>query len=172
MCSGHKLQYSSFSAAFVRTVFSSDFWSITFNPPSFQKLHSAASQIVHVTQIKFWCGQKISWNWTLRYWNLHCPHLCLFCLLQRYGIQGYFKGLVPRMLRRTLMAAMAWTVYEQVRTVLGQHFSGMWCQVVWPGGGGSRFPQNDGNLLPGDMASHTREPHLFNVCIDNIPACL
>lgn len=33
---------------------------------------------------------------------------------KKYGPQGYFKGLVPRMLRRTLMAAMAWTVYEQV----------------------------------------------------------
>ena len=25
-----------------------------------------------------------------------------------------FRGAVPRILRRTLMAAMAWTVYEQV----------------------------------------------------------
>ncbi|KAK4327699.1 hypothetical protein Pmani_001850 [Petrolisthes manimaculis] len=33
---------------------------------------------------------------------------------QKYGPMGYFKGLVPRMLRRTLMAAMAWTVYEQI----------------------------------------------------------
>jgi hypothetical protein len=38
-----------------------------------------------------------------------------FFFQQKYGMQGYFKGLVPRMLRRTLMAAMAWTVYEQVR---------------------------------------------------------
>nr|CAD7452343.1 unnamed protein product [Timema tahoe] len=34
---------------------------------------------------------------------------------KKYGVKGYFKGLVPRMLRRTLMAAMAWTVYEQVK---------------------------------------------------------
>ena len=33
---------------------------------------------------------------------------------KKYGPKGYFKGLVPRMMRRTLMAAMAWTVYEQV----------------------------------------------------------
>lgn len=33
---------------------------------------------------------------------------------KKYGYRGYFKGLVPRMLRRTLMAAMAWTVYENV----------------------------------------------------------
>ncbi|RXG73679.1 Solute carrier family 25 member 38, partial [Armadillidium vulgare] len=33
---------------------------------------------------------------------------------KKYGPKGYFKGLVPRMIRRTLMAAMAWTVYEQV----------------------------------------------------------
>ncbi|XP_060521789.1 mitochondrial glycine transporter A-like isoform X2 [Cylas formicarius] len=36
-----------------------------------------------------------------------------------YGIRGYFKGMVPRMLRRTLMAAMAWTVYEQASKALG-----------------------------------------------------
>lgn len=38
---------------------------------------------------------------------------------QRYGPQGYFKGLVPRMVRRTLMAAMAWTVYEQITKSFG-----------------------------------------------------
>lgn len=37
----------------------------------------------------------------------------------KYGIQGYFKGMVPRMLRRTLMAAMAWTVYEQIAKAVG-----------------------------------------------------
>ncbi|GIY29226.1 hypothetical protein CDAR_206571 [Caerostris darwini] len=30
------------------------------------------------------------------------------------GVKGFFVGMVPRVLRRTLMAAMAWTVYEQV----------------------------------------------------------
>jgi solute carrier family 25, member 38 len=38
---------------------------------------------------------------------------------RKYGVQGYFKGLAPRMLRRTLMAAMAWTVYEQMMRNLG-----------------------------------------------------
>ncbi|XP_019876288.1 mitochondrial glycine transporter A isoform X2 [Aethina tumida] len=37
----------------------------------------------------------------------------------KYGMQGYFKGMVPRMLRRTLMAAMAWTLYEQVSKAVG-----------------------------------------------------
>ena len=27
---------------------------------------------------------------------------------------GLFKGIVPRTLRKTLMAALSWTVYEQV----------------------------------------------------------
>ncbi|KAG7209768.1 hypothetical protein KM043_011391 [Ampulex compressa] len=35
-------------------------------------------------------------------------------LYKRYGILGYFKGIVPRMLRRTLMTTMAWTVYEEM----------------------------------------------------------
>ncbi|XP_063240945.1 mitochondrial glycine transporter A-like [Bacillus rossius redtenbacheri] len=38
---------------------------------------------------------------------------------QKYGVKGYFRGLVPRMLRRTLMAAMAWTVYEQLTRSMG-----------------------------------------------------
>lgn len=37
----------------------------------------------------------------------------------KYGVRGYFKGMVPRMLRRTLMAAMAWTIYEQVSKAVG-----------------------------------------------------
>ncbi|KAF3420787.1 hypothetical protein E2986_04399 [Frieseomelitta varia] len=31
-------------------------------------------------------------------------------IYEKYGILGYFKGIVPRMLRRTLVTAMAWTV--------------------------------------------------------------
>ncbi|KAJ8986119.1 hypothetical protein NQ317_005589 [Molorchus minor] len=37
----------------------------------------------------------------------------------KYGVQGYFKGMVPRMIRRTLMAAMAWTIYEQLSKAVG-----------------------------------------------------
>merc|ERR1719154_806703 len=33
---------------------------------------------------------------------------------KKYGPAGFFKGLVPRSLRRTLMAAMAWTIYEEM----------------------------------------------------------
>lgn len=36
-----------------------------------------------------------------------------------YGVKGYFKGIVPRMLRRTLMAAMSWTIYERVSQSIG-----------------------------------------------------
>ncbi|CAD6241388.1 GSCOCG00002714001-RA-CDS [Cotesia congregata] len=37
----------------------------------------------------------------------------------KYGYRGFFKGMIPRMLRRTLMTTMAWTVYEQITTNLG-----------------------------------------------------
>ena len=37
-----------------------------------------------------------------------------YFVYNKYGVFGYFKGIVPRMLRRTLMTTMAWTVYEQV----------------------------------------------------------
>ncbi|XP_008304661.1 solute carrier family 25 member 38-A [Stegastes partitus] len=35
------------------------------------------------------------------------------------GLQGFFRGAVPRSLRRTLMASMAWTVYEQMMAHMG-----------------------------------------------------
>ncbi|XP_060774530.1 mitochondrial glycine transporter B-like isoform X1 [Neoarius graeffei] len=35
------------------------------------------------------------------------------------GLAGFFRGAVPRSLRRTLMAAMAWTVYEQLMAIMG-----------------------------------------------------
>ncbi|KAG5896962.1 hypothetical protein JTB14_024809 [Gonioctena quinquepunctata] len=37
----------------------------------------------------------------------------------KYGYPGFFKGVVPRMLKRTLMAAMAWTMYEQFSQTSG-----------------------------------------------------
>ncbi|KAJ8254449.1 hypothetical protein COCON_G00210610 [Conger conger] len=36
-----------------------------------------------------------------------------------HGFSGFFRGAVPRSLRRTLMAAMAWTVYEQLMNRMG-----------------------------------------------------
>ncbi|XP_011066154.1 PREDICTED: solute carrier family 25 member 38-like isoform X1 [Acromyrmex echinatior] len=42
-----------------------------------------------------------------------------FFIYKKYGILGYFKGIIPRMLRRTLMTTMAWTVYEQVTRQIG-----------------------------------------------------
>ncbi|XP_058797724.1 mitochondrial glycine transporter B-like isoform X2 [Phymastichus coffea] len=44
---------------------------------------------------------------------------CFYSIYYKYGLFGYFKGIVPRMLRRTLMTAMAWTVYEQVTRSIG-----------------------------------------------------
>ncbi|BET01784.1 Solute carrier family 25 member [Nesidiocoris tenuis] len=43
----------------------------------------------------------------------------VFHLHEKYGMTGYFKGLLPRTLRRTLMASMAWTVYEQATRAMG-----------------------------------------------------
>ncbi|XP_016922841.1 mitochondrial glycine transporter-like isoform X3 [Apis laboriosa] len=42
----------------------------------------------------------------------------VFRIYKKYGMLGYFKGIVPRILRRTLMTAMAWTVYEEVAKLL------------------------------------------------------
>ncbi|KAL7976820.1 hypothetical protein Chor_008769, partial [Crotalus horridus] len=40
-------------------------------------------------------------------------------IFRNYGLAGFFHGAVPRALRRTLMAAMAWTVYEQMMAKMG-----------------------------------------------------
>ncbi|XP_011497699.1 PREDICTED: solute carrier family 25 member 38-like isoform X2 [Ceratosolen solmsi marchali] len=42
-----------------------------------------------------------------------------FFMYSKFGIFGYFEGIVPRMIRRTLMTAMAWTVYEQITLSVG-----------------------------------------------------
>lgn len=36
------------------------------------------------------------------------------CISRDYGIVGFFQGLVPRMLRRTMVTAMAWSFYERI----------------------------------------------------------
>ncbi|XP_010871307.1 mitochondrial glycine transporter B-like isoform X1 [Esox lucius] len=40
-------------------------------------------------------------------------------IYREHGLRGFFRGAVPRSLRRTLMAAMAWTVYEQLMAHMG-----------------------------------------------------
>ncbi|XP_053181286.1 mitochondrial glycine transporter B-like isoform X2 [Scomber japonicus] len=40
-------------------------------------------------------------------------------IYMEHGLRGFFRGAVPRSLRRTLMAAMAWTVYEQLMGRMG-----------------------------------------------------
>lgn len=34
--------------------------------------------------------------------------------MQRFGIKGYYNGLMIRLTRRTLVTSMSWTVYEKV----------------------------------------------------------
>jgi len=38
---------------------------------------------------------------------------------ERDGVEGFWRGIVPRTIRRTLMAAMAWTVYEEISKSCG-----------------------------------------------------
>lgn len=40
-------------------------------------------------------------------------------IYRKNGYNGFFKGIVPRTLRRTLMAAMSWTLYETVSRQVG-----------------------------------------------------
>ncbi|KAM4821609.1 mitochondrial glycine transporter [Thomomys bottae] len=40
-------------------------------------------------------------------------------IFQTHGLRGFFHGGVPRILRRTLMAALAWAVYEEMMIKVG-----------------------------------------------------
>lgn len=40
-------------------------------------------------------------------------------IYKNHGLTGFFNGGLPRALRRTLMAAMAWTVYEEMMEKMG-----------------------------------------------------
>eukprot|EP00794_Sanderia_malayensis_P009185 gene9185-10159_t len=44
---------------------------------------------------------------------------CVFVVFEKNGMQGLFRGMLPRCMRRTLMAAMSWTVFEAVMEKLG-----------------------------------------------------
>ncbi|CAG2103635.1 unnamed protein product [Medioppia subpectinata] len=42
--------------------------------------------------------------------------ITLAIIMKEKGLKGYFSGLLPRMIRRTLVASMSWTVYELLRS--------------------------------------------------------
>lgn len=43
----------------------------------------------------------------------------VFSIYRNEGYVGFIRGIVPRTMRRTFMAAMAWTIYEQAMTSAG-----------------------------------------------------
>lgn len=47
--------------------------------------------------------------------------LAVSCIYSEKGVNGFLQGLLPRLVRRTLMSAMAWTIYEQVMRGIGFH---------------------------------------------------
>lgn len=84
---------------------------------------------------RMWSLIKGCINSVTSYWHF------LRCLLpQEHGVGGFFRGAVPRSLRRTLMAAMAWTVYEQLMARMGLK--------SWGASGWTWMKQNDiwGNI--------------------------
>ena len=51
----------------------------------------------------------------------HYRHVvaCVVAVWRTEGVPGFFAGFVPRTLRRTLMAAATWTLYEQLMSWMG-----------------------------------------------------
>ena len=43
----------------------------------------------------------------------------VYSIYRNEGSLGFIRGIVPRTMRRTFMAAMAWTIYEQAMTTAG-----------------------------------------------------
>lgn len=39
---------------------------------------------------------------------------CVTVVFRQYGYAGFFRGLTPRCLRRTLISALSWTVFEEI----------------------------------------------------------
>lgn len=73
---------------------------------------SAASAITHPadvikTKMQISSGKALSLPATVR------------MVYSAHGSQGFWRGLTPRLLRRTMMAALAWTVYENVMRNVG-----------------------------------------------------
>lgn len=46
-------------------------------------------------------------------------HNAILSIFRDQGLKGFTVGLGPRMLRRTLMSALAWTVYEEIMKHVG-----------------------------------------------------
>lgn len=45
----------------------------------------------------------------------HRTREAILSIYRRLGVRGFFSGLVPRLVRRTLVSALSWTVYDRVR---------------------------------------------------------
>ncbi|CAG0918578.1 unnamed protein product [Notodromas monacha] len=39
-------------------------------------------------------------------------------IVKESGFPGFFRGLVPRLLRRTLLSCVSWTIYERVNILI------------------------------------------------------
>lgn len=57
-------------------------------------------------------------TWRVILWKSHCMcmiNICLCCISRQHGgLRSLYTGMLPRCLRRTLMSALSWTVFEQV----------------------------------------------------------
>ncbi|KAI0232370.1 Mitochondrial glycine transporter [Lamellibrachia satsuma] len=51
--------------------------------------------------------------------KFHHLHTTAVYIYRKEGWVGFLRGITPRIMRRTMMAAMAWTVYEQIMSSVG-----------------------------------------------------
>ena len=45
----------------------------------------------------------------------HRTREAILSVYRRLGVKGFFSGLMPRLVRRSLVSALSWTVYDKVR---------------------------------------------------------
>ena len=100
-------------------------------PPNGTKLNSNQTTLLNQSAISFTCGlvaglaasvltqpfDVIKTHMQLRPNEYPNVKVTTLAILNENGINGLFRGIVPRMIRRTLMSSLAWTVYEAFNNV-------------------------------------------------------
>lgn len=97
--------------------------------------------------------------------------LFLSSLSKEHGLQGFFRGAVPRSLRRTMMAAMAWTVYEQLMARLGlKSWRGTLIRTLIKKEGRVQSQNEDGNKWRGRNRHSAADVSVKQICEPRKPA--
>ncbi|XP_030840376.1 mitochondrial glycine transporter B [Strongylocentrotus purpuratus] len=126
---GYKGLYSGLSATLLRDAPFSGLY-LAFYTQAKLLVHSASSQVT--IPLHFACGvaagilassvtqpfDLVKTNMQLNPYKYPTFRSTFKAIIKNQGVTGLFAGMVPRCIRRTLMAAVTWTVYEEMKVRL------------------------------------------------------